>query len=99
MASQTMRRIHVSKGRAIIWARHTKAPAIGIHGKKGHRKGLSTLGRVFRRTRMLKHTMVKARRVPMETSSPRTPIGRTPAMNAANSPVMTVVTCGVPNLG
>ena len=43
--------------------------------------------------------MVKARRVPMDTSSPRTPMGRTPAMNAANSPVMIVVTCGVPNLG
>ncbi len=43
--------------------------------------------------------MVKARRVPMETSSPRTPMGRTPAINAANKPVMIVVTCGVPNLG
>ncbi len=43
--------------------------------------------------------MVKARSVPIETSSPRTPIGRTPAINAANRPVMIVVTCGVPNLG
>ncbi len=43
--------------------------------------------------------MVKARRVPMETSSPRTPMGRTPAINAAKRPVTIVVTCGVPNLG
>ena len=43
--------------------------------------------------------MVKARRVPMDTSSPRTPMGRRPAINEANRPVMIVVTCGVPNLG
>jgi len=43
--------------------------------------------------------MVKARSVPMETSSPKTPMGRTPAMKAAMSPVITVVMWGVPNLG
>jgi len=91
MASQTTNRNQVSKGRANIWARQTNAPAKGTQGRPGQRKGRSMAGRVLRRTRMLRQTMVKARRVPMETSSPRTPMGRTPAMKAAMTPVITVV--------
>ena len=45
------------------------------------------------------HTITKARRVPIETSSPRRPIGKRPAKNAATVPVTIVVTYGVRKRG
>ena len=42
---------------------------------------------------------MKAISVPIDTSSPRIPIGRQPAKVAASTPVMAVDMCGVLNFG
>src|SRR5690349_6548318 len=46
-----------------------------------------------------KQTITKARSVPIDTSSPRRPIGKKPATAAATTPVTIVVTYGVWNRG
>ncbi len=44
-------------------------------------------------------TMVKAINVPVDTSSPRSPIGITPATTAATAPDVTTAKRGVPERG
>lgn len=70
----------VSKGKASICDRHIKTPNIGTRGTRGVLNGRSTSGRVLRRIIIDIHTSVKAINVPIDTSSPSTFIGRSPAI-------------------
>ena len=75
------------------------APRIGTRGTQGVLNGRSISGLDFLRTKTLIQTIIKARRVPIETSSPRMLIGSIPAMIIATDPVIIVLTYGVLNLG
>ena len=75
------------------------APRIGTTGTHGVLNGLRISGLDFLNTRTLRQTIIKARRVPIETSSPRILIGRMPAITIATEPVIIVLTYGVLNFG
>lgn len=73
-----------------ICARHDTIPKTGIKGVKGVLKGLGNSGFDFLSTSIAKQTIAKASRVPNETSLLSTPIGKSPASNMANKPVIMV---------
>ena len=85
MAIQTRSRIQVSSGSDAISIIQIRAPITGTKGTHGVRKPRGALGSVFLSTIMPKHTIMKANKVPMETNSPNSPIGKNPAKNAENN--------------
>ncbi len=89
----------MSNGRAIICDKQITMPAIGTQGTNGVLNGRGISGFDFLKIIMLKQTITKASNVPIETSSPNKPIGKTPAIRAENKPVMIVGTYGVLNFG
>ena len=76
-----------------------EAPSIGTRGTHGVLKGRLISGLDFLSTNTLMQTIIKARRVPIETNSPSMLIGRIPAIIMATVPVIIVLTYGVLNLG
>ena len=97
MAIQVNSRIHVSRGKEDMIKKHTSAPSIGTNGTHGVLNPRIASGSAFRRIMIPTQTMTKASSVPMETNSPKSPIGKRPAKNAAKLPVTMVVICGVLN--
>src|ERR1700756_5903397 len=95
MIGQITRRVQVLGSRNPIWAKQKKAPTIGTNGTSGVLNSRGTSGRVARSTITLIQTITKASKVPIETNSLSTPIGKRPAKVAATIPVTAVVTCGV----
>src|SRR5947209_2730250 len=83
------------RGKPDINQKQKKAPRGQMSQNMGVRKGLWIPGSVKRRTKMPMHTIAKASRVPMETSSPSKPIGNSPAMSVAIAPVRIVASQGV----
>jgi hypothetical protein len=81
----------VSHGRLNICSRQMAAPASGTQGTRGVLNGRWRSGLFFLRITMLMHTMVNASNVPMETSSLRILMGRSPAIKQATTPVIMVV--------
>ena len=88
-------RIHVSFGRNSVSPRQTTTPAVQVTGANGTRNGRGVSGIDLRSTSTPAQTAVNASSMPIETSSPSTSIGKTPAKNAASTPVMTVAMDGV----
>jgi hypothetical protein len=89
----------VSSGNDAICKKHIEAPRIGTTGTQGVLNGRFMSGLDFLSTKTLIQTIIKARRVPIETNSPSMLIGRIPAIIMATVPVMIVLTYGVLNLG
>src|ERR1700722_4420763 len=98
MTNQIASRIQVGGGKKTIWAKQRMTPAIGNRGTSGalNRRGKS--GRVLRNTMTLMQTITKASKVPIDTNSLSTPMGKRPARVAERIPVTAVVICGVRNL-
>lgn len=65
---------------------------MGTKGTQGVLKGLSISGLDFLNTITLIHTIINARRVPIDTSCPRMLIGSIPAIIIATEPVIIVLT-------
>lgn len=91
MAIQVKRRIHVSNGREDIIKKQTSAPKIGTTGTHGVLKPRIASGSALRRIIIPTQTITKASNVPIDTSSPNKPIGKSPAKKAAKLPVTIVV--------
>jgi len=81
----------VSSGKDAICRKQIDAPRIGTRGTHGVLNGRSMLGLDFLRTRTLRQTIINARRVPIDTSSPSILIGSIPAMIIATVPVIIVL--------
>ncbi len=80
-------------------AAQNTTPTVATNQTAGTLNGRGRSGRVLRNTSTPMHTTIKATSVPMETSSPRIPMGSSPPKVAASTPVMSVATCGVLNRG
>ena len=91
MAIQMTRRIQVSRGREAIRRTEVITPIGAVNQTSGALNGRSTSGCVIRRTRTPALTTAKAKRVPIEVSSPAMWIGMTPAAIMTTRPVMIVV--------
>ena len=83
---------HVSRGNDAICKKQIDAPRIGTRGTHGVLKGRLISGLDFLSTSTLIQTIIKARRVPIETNSPRILIGSIPAIIMAIVPVIIVLT-------
>src|SRR5664279_515557 len=99
IASQMIRRSHVSPGRLAIKASEITIPRMGTRGTSGVLKGRCSSGRRTRRIHTPAHTITNASNVPMLTSSPRIPMGTREAKMATNSPTVMDEIHGVRNLG
>ena len=80
----------VTPGKNIIWIRLARPPIKGIQGAKGTLKGLCREGCLYRRINTPKQTMANTSNVPIETSCPKIPTGKSPAINIA-AKVMRIV--------
>ena len=80
----------VSPGNANICMKQTNAPRRGTNGTQGVLNGRGASGSVFRIIKMPIQTIIKASNVPMDTSSPKSPMGNMPAINAVKKTVISV---------
>ena len=95
---QPISRSHVLHGRDSICTIQMAAPAKGINGTRGVLNGRLRSGCVLRSMTIEIHTMVKAIRVPIDTSSLRTWRGKSPAINAVTMLAKIVALWGTPCL-
>src|ERR1700686_3012431 len=94
-AVQYTSRSQVPLDSARVMPRHHSAPSTQVNGAQGTRNGRYASGRVYRNTSTPTHTVANASRMPMEIRSASKSSGNTAAIIAANTPVITVDTCGV----
>ena len=92
-------RSQVSPGKPAIRKTQNATPNGAVSQNTGARNGRSIFGSVNRSTKIPAHTMAKASSVPIETSSPSRPMGKTAAMSMATAPVMIWAIQGVRNRG
>ena len=95
MTNQIKNRNQVRAGRKAINAPQDNIPSTGNNGLKGVVKGRGIDGCVIRKTTTPKQTKTKAAKVPILTSSAKSPKGIKPAISAIIKPQSTITRMGV----
>lgn len=95
MINQMINLSQVSCGKPVMTHKHAMAPAGATNQYMGVLNGRFKFGCVQRRIGIPMHTSTKARRVPIDTSSPTKLIGIKPAHRNTNTPVTIVAVPGV----